>query len=69
MTLRDLLLFQSIIACRHQFDIVKLINQQVRIEIFLQAFLEFDKSNLVQILAFDSKSIEALLSEKHAHLY
>lgn len=64
-SLMDLLLFQSIFVCRQQFYIVNLIKKQVKIDIFLKAFLEFNKANLVQILSFDSKSIAALLDKSN----
>ena len=69
MSLRELLLCQSIFSCRQQFDIVKLIEIQPQIKTFLKSFLELDKNNLVQILSFDSKSIAALLNEKHQCLF
>lgn len=69
MSLRELLLCQSIFSCRQQFGIVKLIEIQPQIKTFLKSFLELDKNNLVQILSFDSKSIAALLHEKHQGLF
>lgn len=38
----------------------------MKLDIFLHAYLEFQKSNMVQILSFDSQSIEILLDEKNS---
>ena len=65
MELRECLISQSIMACKQQTDIVKLIMEQPEPLMFYRSFLELKKSNLVSILAFDSRSIKELLSEPH----
>ena len=69
IALRELLLIQSIFSCRQQYDIVKLIDLQPDISVFLKSYLELGKRNMVQILSFDSKSIASLLDEKHCELF
>jgi len=69
MSLRDLLMFQSIFSCRQMSDIVNLIEHQPEPVVFYKSFLELEKQNLVSVLSFDSRSIKTLLSEKHEHLF
>lgn len=69
MTLRECLMLQSIISCRHQSDIVKLISLQPTADVFFKTFLEMQKQNLISILAFDSRCIKSLLSPQHEHLF
>lgn len=69
LALRELLLIQSIFLCRQQYDIVKLIDLQPDISVFLKASLELGKRNMLQILSFDSKSIASLLDERHAEMF
>lgn len=47
----------------------KLIQFQPAPELFFKSFLELDKTNLVTILSFDSRSIITLLDQKHEHLF
>ena len=54
MSLRECLMLQSIISCRQQSDIVNLIAIQPTADVFFKTFLEFQKQNLISILAFDS---------------
>jgi len=56
------MLCQSIFCCRQQYDIVKLIRLQADTNVFFSSFLELEKSNLISVLSFDSKSIRALLA-------
>lgn len=62
-------MFQSIFACRHQYDISKLLEKHTKIDSFLKSFPEFDKSNFINILAFDSKSIAVLLGKNHQNCF
>uniref|UniRef100_A0A7S3ILI3 Ion transport domain-containing protein n=1 Tax=Strombidium inclinatum TaxID=197538 RepID=A0A7S3ILI3_9SPIT len=65
ITLRELLLIQSIYACHTQSDIERLVNYQPNPTIFFKVFLELGVKSLVSYLAFDSRSIKSLLSEKN----
>lgn len=55
--------------CKEYFNIVKLIQLQPRYNQFLNSYLELDKRNMLQILAFDSKTVTSLLDEKNSHLF
>ena len=57
ITLRELLLFQSLYVCKTQSDIVDLVNNQPNPTVFYKSFLEFDGSNMVSILSFDGRSM------------
>ena len=65
ITLRELLILQSFYICKTQSDIVNLVKLQPDPRFFYKSFLELDCSNMVTILAFDSGSLESLLSEKN----
>ena len=67
MSLRELMLCQSIFCCRQQYDIVKLIRLQSDTKVFFSSFLELEKNNLISILSFDSKSIKALIGDEIEH--
>lgn len=69
MRLHELLLMQSIFACRSTYDIVRLIDMQPDPQVFITSYLELGKRNMVQILSFDSRSIRSLLDEKHSNLF
>lgn len=69
LTLRELLLLQSIFSCRQQTEIVRLIELQPEISVFIKSYLELGKRNMVQILSFDSRSIKCILDEKHSALF
>ena len=45
-------------------DIIDLVNDQPDPQVFYNAYLELDCSNLVSILSFDSGSMQFLLDEK-----
>jgi len=64
MSLRELLMFQSIYSCKNQYDIEKLIEVQPEPKSFYKSFLEIDKQNLISVLSFDNKSIKRLLEDK-----
>ena len=69
MNLRELLLAQSILACRQQSDIVNLIDLQEDPSVFFKSFLELEKNNLVSILSYDSRSIIKLLHERNEKFF
>ena len=59
------MLIQGLFSCSNQSEIAKLIEEQPQPAIFYKSFLEIEINNLVSILGFDSRSIKALLNEKH----
>lgn len=61
MKLREALLCQSLMACRHREDIVSLINRQETTSAFFKSFLELEKNNLFGLLAFDTRIVKKLL--------
>jgi len=69
ITLRELLLYNSLYVCKTQSDIVDLVNDQPNPKVFYKSFLEFDGSNMVSILSFDSRSMEYLLSDNFSDFF
>ena len=67
ITLRELLLFQSLYVCKTQSDILHLVQNQPNPAVFFKSFLELDCSNMVSILCFDSRSMRELLDDKNSH--
>ena len=63
ITLRELLLFQSLYVCKTQSDIVQLVEDQPTPTVFYKSFLEFDGANMASILSFDSRSMNHLLDD------
>ena len=63
MTLRELLLFNSLYLSKTLSDIVDLVNDQPNPQVFYKSFMEFDNTNMVSILSFDSRSMEYLLQD------
>lgn len=63
ITLRELLLFQSLYVCKTLTQIVDIVNDQPKPLVFYKSFLELDGANMVSILSFDSRSMEYLLSD------
>lgn len=57
ITLRELMLMQSLYVCKTQSDIVDLVNCQPNPSVFYKSFLELDGTNLTSILSFDSRSM------------
>ena len=64
ISLRQLLLFQSLYVCKTQTDILSLIQEQPNPSVFYMPFLELDKTNMLNIMSYDSRSIQTLLSEE-----
>jgi hypothetical protein len=69
ITLRELLLLQSIYACTTQSEIELLVRAQPNPKIFFKVFLELGFQSMVAYLAFDSRSIKALLSEDNKEYF
>jgi hypothetical protein len=69
ITLRELLLFQSLYVCKTQSDIVGLVNNQPNPTVFYKSFLEFDGANMVSILSFDGRSMQFLLNDNFAQYF
>ena len=61
MTLRELLLFFSLYLCSTPADIYSLVTAQPNPTVWFKSCLEFDCTNLVSILSFDSKALKYLL--------
>lgn len=69
ITLRELLLIQSIYACKTQSDIEKLVVIQPTPDVFFKVFLELGVKSMIPYLAFDSRSIQSLLSPEHEEFF
>jgi len=66
MSMKELILIQSVFMCKSTQAIIELINIQPGPDIFFKSFMELDQANMVQIMAFDSPMIGALLGNKNA---
>jgi len=64
ITLRELLLFQSLYVTRTLSDMVKIVRSQPQPTVFYKSFLELNGSNMTSVLSFDSRSLDYLLSSK-----
>ena len=69
ITLRELLLLQSLYVAKTQSDIIALVKEQPNPRVFYKTYLELNKSNMLNILSYDSKSIQCLLNEDFADFY
>ena len=69
ITLREMMLVQSIYACKSQSEIELLIRDQPTPIIFFKVFFELGVKAMVQYLSFDSRSIKRLLSEENAQYF
>lgn len=63
ITLRELLLVQSIYVAKESGSICKLVKNQPTPAIFLKVFLELDVKSLVSFLAFDNNAINHILHD------
>jgi hypothetical protein len=63
------MIFISLYVCKTQSDIVDLVNDQPNPKVFYKSFLEFDGTNMVSILSFDSRSMDYLLSDNFSDFY
>lgn len=64
ITLRELLLFQSLYVCKTLTQIIDIVNDQPKPLVFYKSFLELDINNMVSILSFDSRSMAYLLDDQ-----
>lgn len=69
ITLRELMLIQSIFACKTQSDIELLVQDQPNPTIFFKVFLELGIKSMISYLAFDSRTIKTLLDNKDNYKY
>jgi len=68
-TLRELLIFNSFYVCSTQSEILTLVQLQPKPMLFYKSILEFDSSNMVSILSFDSRSMKVLLDESNEEYF
>ena len=66
ITLRELMLFQSLYVCKTLSEIIDIVNDQPNPAVFYKSFFELDCSNMVSILSFDSRSMGYLLNDDFA---
>jgi len=69
ISLRELLLVQSVYVSTNLKQIQEIVNDQPRPTVFYKMFLELNGTNLTSIMSFDSRSMQSLLDEKHADLF
>ena len=69
ITLRELLLVQSIYNCKTQSDIELLVKDQPDPKIFFKVFLELGIKSLVPYLAFDARSMRSLLGDHNREYF
>ena len=50
-------------------EILDLVEAQPKPAVFYKSFLEFNGSNMISILSFDSRSTKSLTDEKHAEFF
>lgn len=63
ITLRELFVLQSLYYCQTMEELYTLVELQPVPSIFFKGCLELDGSNMVSILAFDSRSMKHLLDD------
>ena len=69
ITLRELLILQSIYLTDTTSLINELIGMQPDPRFFYKTFLELDATNMVSILSFDSTNISKLLDDSNSGLF
>lgn len=69
LTLRELLLIQSLYSVQKQGDISKLVNDQPTPLIFYKVSINLGIKSLTNYIAFDSKSLQSLLSSKNSQYF
>ena len=69
ITLRELILFQSLYVCGRPIDIIQLVEDQPKSEVFFKTFLEFNCNNMAAILAFDNKCMNYLLDKRNEEFF
>ena len=63
ITLRELLLFNSLYVCKTLSEIIDIVNDQPNPTVFYKSFLELNGTNMTSILSFDSRSMGYLLKD------
>lgn len=53
-------------VCKTLSEIIDIVNDQPKPEVFYKSFLELDGSNMTSILSFDSRSMAYLLKDEFA---
>ena len=69
MTLRELLILESISVCQTQTEILSMVLEQPSAQLFFKSFLELNSANMVSILSFDSRAMKSLLAPSNKHLF
>ena len=69
VTLRELLLFKSIYYSKTSEAISAIVQQQPKPAVFFKSMMELNGANFCSMLAFDSKSMIYLLSDKQAKFF
>ena len=65
LNLSELMLLQGLFSCSSQGRLATLISEFPNQPVFFKSLLEFDMTNLISILSFDSRSIESLLDDSN----
>jgi len=69
ITLRELLLFNSLYVCKTLSEIINIVNDQPNPSVFYKSCLELDGAPMVSILSFDSRSMSFLLDDQFAEYF
>jgi hypothetical protein len=69
MSLKEALITQSFYLTKTSTDIVDLVKKQPNPGLFYKTFLELNCNNMCSILAFDSASMNSLLSENNSKYF
>lgn len=62
----NLLLLQSLFHCETSHDIMRMIGNQNNKDLFYNLYLELDKQNMINLLAFEGQSIKLLLDDSNS---
>ena len=69
VTLRELLLIQSIYVAKQAGSTYELVKAQPDPKLFLKVFLELETKPFVSYMAFDNQAIECLLNQENAEYF
>lgn len=69
ITLRELMLLQSLYASKSVSDVERLVKDQPNPKIFLKIFLELGYKSMIPYISFDMRSIACILSEKNTQYF
>ena len=69
ITLRELLIIQSLFTCDSQKNIGQLVNSQPNPTVFFKTFLELGFSSMFDFVAFDRTSVKSLLSSDNSDYF